>query len=473
MSHTFLRRLACSLFISCIPFALMATDTAPATTHKFSQPFIDAAKKAQPSVVSIRVKLKKGNLRAGQRGEEEVGPEDFWEHFFGGSPFEQRPRQAQPRYASGSGFIVSKDGYLLTNNHNVEDAETIAVQLADGKEYTPKVIGTDPSTDIALLKIDATDLPTLLLADSSKVEVGEWVLAIGNQVGLFQGSVSAGIISAKGRSDLELVRIESFLQTDAAINPGNSGGPLVNLNGEVVGMNTAIASMSGGSIGIGFAVPSDFLHSVMDELIKHGKLTRGWLGVLLQRVDSDIATAVGLERPYGALVSEVAPESPAEKGGLQSGDIILEVQDKTIENAGALRNLVAFMKPGETVTMKVRRSGKEVSLSITIGEMPDARLQNSSMIRDLGFLVEPVTPELAKKHNLETKTGLLVAEVDPESLSYQAGLRPGYVILAVNGKSVATIDEFSNALTSAEKGGRVLLQVKIGTNIRFIAISVE
>ena len=228
--------------------------------------------------------------------------------FWYASP-DHRSRQPKSRVAYGSGFVVSSDGYILTNNHVVEKADTITVTTLEGKEYQAKKIGTDPSTDIAVLKIEAKNLPCLTLADSSLVEVGEWVLAVGNPFGL-QASVTSGIISAKGRSDLDIVRVEKFFQTDAAINMGNSGGPLVNLYGDVIGMNTAIASNTGGHMGIGFAIPSNLLQDVMQELIEHGHLTRGYLGVALQRVDADIATAVGLDKPQGALVSEICQEAP-------------------------------------------------------------------------------------------------------------------------------------------------------------------
>ena len=451
---------------------LLSGDQVEKNALNFSRPFIDATKKAQPSVVSIKSKIKKQSSHAWQGGEENgMNPEDFWEHFFGLSP-ERKQKQNKPTFVYGTGFIVSSDGYILTNYHVVNDTETIIVQLPDGKEYPAKKIGTDPSTDIALVKIDATRLPTLSLADSSKVETCEWVIAIGNPLGL-QASVTTGVISAKGRSDLDILRVEKFFQTDAAINQGNSGGPLVNLNGEVIGMNTAIATHTGGYMGIGFAIPSNLLKEVMDELVQHGQLTRGYLGVALQRIDADMATALGLDKPQGALVSEVAPGSPADVAGLQSGDIILELQGVAVEGLGSFRNIVALTKPGADLSMKVRREGKELILTAKIGQNAEHSSQGIEVEDFLGIVLEPVTPDLAKRYNLETKTGLLIVEIDPDGSAFSSGLRAGYVILAVNGKAITSIDDFANATQIAKKNGKILLQVKIGQNIRFFSLPVE
>jgi serine protease Do len=447
---------------------------APATSHSFSQPFIEAAKQAQPGVVSVKSRMKKSASRW-QDDEEmgQFGPEEFWERFFGMPMPDQRPPKAQrPRFAYGSGFIVSQDGYILTNNHVVERADAVTITLSDGKEYPAKVVGTDPSTDIAVLHIDATGLPALILADSSTVEVGEWVLAVGNPFGL-QETVTSGIISAKGRSDLDIVRVEQFFQTDAAINMGNSGGPLVNLHGDVIGMNTAIASNNGGHMGIGFAIPSNLLSDVMQALIKNGRVTRGYLGVALQRVDADIATAVGLDKPQGALVAEVLPGSPAEKAGLQSGDVVLELNNKPVEGLGALRGAVGLMKPGDQAVLKIRRNGQDMTITATISENPENESQGSSVEETTGLMLEPVTAELAKRYNLDTKTGLLIVKIDPESQAYQSGLRSGHVVLAVNGRSVATVEDFAQAIQSISSGGRVLLQVKVGQSIRFVPLTIE
>jgi serine protease Do len=471
---SFLRCMTCVTICGAPPLIAQTSAPLPTASHSFSQPFIEAAKKAQLGVVSIKSRMKKESSQFWQKdeGQDELAPEEFWERFFGMPSPDHRPRQPKSRYAYGSGFVVSSDGYILTNNHVVEKADAITVTMLDGKEYQAKKIGNDPSTDIAILKIEAKNLPCLVLADSSVVEVGEWVLAVGNPFGL-QASVTSGIISAKGRSDLDIVRVEKFFQTDAAINMGNSGGPLINLHGDVIGMNTAIASNTGGHMGIGFAIPSNLLQDVMKELIEHGHLTRGYLGVALQRVDADIAAAVGLDKPQGALVSEILQGSPADKAGLQSGDVILELEGASIESLGSFRSSITLMKPGQQVTMKVRRNGQDITLKATISENPENETQGSAIEDTYGLMLEPVTPELAKHYNLDTKTGLLIVQIDPESQAYQAGLRAGIVILAVNGHSITTVDEFARAIQNAEVGGRLLLQIKVGQNIRFVPLTIE
>ena len=472
MRRTIFRCVALFCLAATLPVIGGMADEATFTTHSFSQPFIEAAKRAQPGVVSVKSRMKKTSKWQGEDEIDQFGPEEFWERFFGVPMPEQRPRQQKPRFAYGSGFIVSKDGYVLTNNHVVEQAESVTVTLNDEKEYPAKVVGTDPSTDIAVLHIDANGLPALALADSSTVQVGEWVLAVGNPFGL-QESVTAGIISAKGRSDLDIIRVEQFFQTDAAINMGNSGGPLVNLNGDVIGMNTAIASSNGGHIGIGFAIPSNLISDVMQTLIKYGRVTRGYLGVALQRVDTDIASAVGLEKPQGALVAEVLPGGPAEKAGLQSGDVILELNGKKVEGIGSLRTTVMLMKPGETAVMVLRRNGQNMTITATVAENPESTTQGASIEESTGLMLEPVTAEIAKRYNLDTKTGLLIVRIDPDSSGYQAGLRSGHVILAVNGQAVATVDDFAKAIQAVSNGGRLLLQVKVGQSIRFVPLTIE
>jgi serine protease Do len=448
---------------------LVAADAPQKPTHSFSQPFVDAAKKAQPAVVSIKSRIKKP-ARQWMQDKEEMLPEDIWEKFFG--PYEQRQRQPQPAFAYGSGFIVSPDGYILTNNHLAKDADSITVQMFDGNEFLAKKIGCDPSTDIAVLKIDGKNLPVLALADSSNVEIGEWVLAIGNPFGL-QASVTTGVISAKGRSDLDIVRVEKFFQTDAAINMGNSGGPLINLYGDVIGMNTAIASHTGGYLGIGFAIPSNLLKDVMKELIEHGQLVRGYLGIAMQRIDAELATAIGLEKAHGALVSEVIPESPADKAGLRSGDVIVGADGSEIESVGALRGAIALKKPGQTIQLKILRDGKNIEITSEVAQNPETETLGTEVEDTFGLLLEPVTPELVRKYNLDAKSGLLIVQIDPESQAYRAGLRAGFVILAVNGHLVSTVEEFAKAANSGKNSGRILLQVKIGPNIRFVPISAE
>ncbi len=459
------------LLCACIgPFCAPSYSFA-SSAKNFSQPFIEAAKSVQSSVVSIKSTTKKSSRNAQRNATppDFSSPEEFWDHFF--NPYDREP-QGIPRVVSGSGFIVSKDGRIMTNNHVVDGADEITVTLPGGKEYPAKKIGGDISTDIAMLQIDATNLPAVTFADSSTVEVGEWVLAVGNPFG-FEASVTAGIISAKCRSDLDIVSVEKFFQTDTAINVGNSGGPLVNLDGHVVGMNTAIASISGGYVGIGFAIQSNLLQDVMKELIVSGHLTKGFLGVGLQKVTSDIAIAVGLPSPKGALVSEVVPGGPADQAGIQSGDIILELQGLPVEGLGTLRNSIALMKPGEAITMTVRRNGSDLTIKATVSQHPENVTSDSSVLETYGLSLETITPEITKRYHLDSNTGLLIVEIDPGSKAFMSGLRAGYVILAINGKTVSTIEDFAKTLKNAEKGGRVLLQIKVGTSLRFVPLIVE
>jgi len=278
------------------------------------------------------------------------------------------PRKFQQR-GQGSGFIISKDGYILINNHVVGDADLIKVKLSDGREFKAKVIGTDPQSDVAVIKIDATNLPVLRLGDSDKLEVGEWVIAIGNPFGLSQ-TVTVGVVSAKGRSRIGINDYEDFIQTDAAINPGNSGGPLVNIHGEAVGMNTAIFSRSGGYMGIGFAIPINMAKAIKDQLLKKGKVTRGWLGVVIQDIDEELAKSFGLEKTEGVLIAEVSEGSPAEKAGLKQGDIILRLNGKKVDDLGELRNKIALTAPGTKVKLEVLRENKRRTIQVTIGEQP-------------------------------------------------------------------------------------------------------
>ena len=439
------------------------------SARAFSKPFIDAAKSCEKSVVSIKSMIKKPSKHL-NRGEEESdfsSPENLWDFFF--NP-QQQEMSAAPKYAYGSGFIVSKDGYILTNNHVVEQADEITITLHGGKEYPAKKIGGDHSTDIAVLKIEATDLQEIPFADSSTVDAGEWVLAIGNPFGL-EASVTAGIISAKCRTDLDIALVEKFFQTDAAINMGNSGGPLVNLDGEVVGMNTAIASNTGGYMGVGFAIQSNLLQEVMKELIQSGRLNKGYIGVALQKVTSDIAAAVGLSEPKGALISEVIPDGPADKAGIQSGDIIVQLNGIPVETIGSLRNSIALIKPGEQVTFLIRRNGSDLTIKATISEHPENTTSSNSILENYGLELETITPELEKKYSLHAKGGLLVTEVDPASKAYQSGLRAGMVILAINGKTITSVNDFVQFISQIEKGERVLLQVKIGSSLRFIPMT--
>ena len=442
-----------------------------ATSYKtFSKPFIQAVKKTAPAVVSIRSQITKS------ASDEIIDPfsEDVWSFFF--SQPQQRPQQSSPQkrveVTLGSGFLVSSDGHILTNNHNVDDSTKITVQLPDGREFEAKKIGEDASTDIALIKIEGKDFPFLTFADHTQVDIGEWVIAIGNPLGL-QATVTTGVISATGRSDLDIEQVEDFLQTDAAINRGNSGGPLVNLNGDVVGMNTAIATNTGGYMGISFAISSHLLKEVMHALLANGKIERGFLGVALQPITNDLASALGLEKPKGALIADIVPNGPAEKSGLKSGDVILKVNGIEIESAGALKKSISFMRPGQSVTLSLLRSGKHIELSATIEPFPTNGKGNIDAQKYFGMGLESLTGEIAKRFDLSTTTGIVVTQVDPSGSAYAAGIRRGHVIVAVNGTPVSTIEEFSRLCATVEKGRKVLLQLRIGNHNQYVSLPIE
>lgn len=452
-------------------------ESAPITAPKqslvreMSKEFAQIAKKALPAVVSVRTQY---TVRSQSQGHEEMNqpfgpfPDDFFERFFG-FPM---PEQRGPRKGQGSGFVVTSDGYILTNNHVVRDAEQITASFTDGREYPAKVIGTDPNTDIALLKIEATNLPFLALDNSDNLEIGEWVMAVGSPLRL-QGSVTVGVVSAKGRSELDIAPIEQFIQTDAAINMGNSGGCLLDMDCKVVGMNTAIATNNGGYMGIGFAIPSNILKHVMDQLRDNGHVTRGYLGVSLQKIDAKLASAFNLDKSEGALVAEVLKDSPADKAGLKSGDVVLKINGKLVENVGSLRSTIALMKPEETITLVVMRDKKPVEVSVTVGAHPESELAFSDIQSQLGILVQDVTPELAQQLGLDRDHGVIIKNVDQNSPAQEAGLRRGQVILSVNQKPVNTTDEFFKVMKEVANQKHVLLQVKAGQVVRYITLDLE
>lgn len=338
--------------------------------------FRSVAKQGIPAVVSIRVNSKEGTGTAGpflHDDRYEAFGDPFWDRFFE-TPFpKNKTLQAKQPQLMGqaSGFIISPDGYILTNSHVIIDASEIIVTLLNGNEYSAKVIGQDPSTDVALIKIEQEDLPYLKLGDSNRLEVGEWVIAIGTPLGL-QASLTAGVVSAIGRNNLELARIEDFIQTDAAVNQGNSGGPLLDLTGNVIGMNTAIVTNKGGGgyMGIGFAIPSNIVKNILEQLKTKGSVTRGYLGLELQKIDGELAAALGLSKPEGSLVSEVVKGSPADKAGVKQGDVIITYNDISVKDNSDLRNTIALATPGQQANIGLLRDGKPLSIDVLIGEPP-------------------------------------------------------------------------------------------------------
>lgn len=444
---------------------------------EISNDFSEAAKLATPAVVFIQVKSKAS--KSSRFFEYDPSIDLFQDEWFGrffGIPKKEKTRP-QTQVSQGSGFLVSADGLILTNSHVVSGGESIMVKLNDGREFAAKVVGEDESTDVALLKIESNDLPYLTLGDSNALNVGQWVIAIGNPLGL-QASVTAGIVSAKGRSNLDIAKIEDFIQTDAAINQGNSGGPLLTLKGEVIGINTAIATTYGGSgyMGIGFAIPSSMAKQVMEQLVESGSVTRGFIGVVLQEVNNDLAQALDLPKVGGALVAEVIKDSPAEKGGLKQGDVILSVNKTPVENIGALRNYIALQKPGVQTILEVVRNGKPIQINLQIDQMPGQMASGDKKPQRIGMLgleVQPLTSELAASLNLQGVEGIVVIETAPGSVGAAAGLVKGSVILAVNQKKVKTPEEFYKAVEETPKTKPILLLVRQGEATRYISIRVE
>ncbi len=450
-----------------------------ALLDRTAKAFAAVVNKAKPAVVFVQVEKTIEKSRASAQFQDPFEfffNDPFFERFFGPQlrPKRRRPQKFKQR-GQGSGFIISKDGYILTNNHVVGEADVIKVKLADGRQFKAKLVGTDPQSDVAVIKIDADNLPVMPLGDSDKLEVGEWVIAIGNPFGLTQ-TVTVGVVSAKGRSRIGINDYEDFIQTDAAINPGNSGGPLVNIHGEAIGINTAIFSRSGGYMGIGFAIPINMARAIEQQLIKQGKVVRGWLGVVIQDIDEDLAKSFGLKDTEGALIAEVSKGSPAEKAGLKEGDVIKKLNGRKIESVDELRNRIALTRPGTKIELEVLRNGKRKTLDVTIGEQPSGAMQaisQNEMLKKLGLGVQELTAELADQFGYQEGQGVLISEVEPGSPAAQVGMRPGQLIEEVNRKHVHNMDEFLEALSVSKRTKRVLFKIRDGKFSRYVALSVK
>ena len=436
--------------------------------------FRKLVKKATPAVVSIKVQGKKNNSSFG-RDDKSDDSLDLFENDL--RKFFNFPKDAGSKQLSGqaSGVIVSPDGYILTNNHVVNEMSSITVQLNDGREFPAKVLGTDSNSDLAVIKIDATDLPFLTLGNSDNIEPGEWVVAIGNPYGL-QATVTKGIVSAKGRNNLDIIPYADFIQTDAALNAGNSGGPLLNLKGEIIGINTAIATnTSSGYLGIGFAIPSNWANFVMNEILTNGKVSRGFLGVTLQSVDYNLAQAFDLKKVEGALVTIVMKDSPSDKAGIKTEDIILKINDQPVINAASLRNSVYMMHPTTKITLTVLRDGKMLSIPVEVGAFsedaePIAKEHQSNA---LGIEVETLTPDLARNLGNKIDTGVVVTKVQPGSPAAYSGIKKGAVILSINRQKVETKEQFYTALKSTQEGRPALFQIKQGDVNAFVSIQIQ
>jgi serine protease Do len=456
---------------------------APATPivsmQEMNNTFVEISEKASPAVVTVFTdKVLKYNQA--QNPFFFNSPfDEFFGDFFGR---QQQPRQQAPQEGEyhqrgmGSGVIISKDGYILTNNHVIQSADTIQVRMDGKKTYPAKIIGTDPKTDIALLKIDAKNLPTLKVGDSESLRVGEWVLAIGSPLSEnLDHTVTAGIVSAKGRSNLGLADYEDFIQTDAAINPGNSGGALVNINGELVGINAAIVSQSGGFQGIGFAVPINMAKQVMESLLKHGTVVRGYLGVYIQDIDETMAKAMDLPEASGALVSDVEKDGPGEKAGLKQGDVITAINGDNISSSTELRNIIASIAPKTKIELTVLRDGKVMKLDARLEKLKSDDMLTTSEQRiekKLGFDVVTLNKDLADRYNIDHSLNGVVITAVRSNEAYRAGLQEGDLIVSVNRQDVKDVDDFSKAVADLDKGDAVMLRVVREDRAFFVAFTV-
>jgi len=450
-----------------------------ATASDLSEAFREVAKALRPSVVSItsvqraRVEGKRPrDLRPELPPELRrfFGEDEFFDRFFN---FPWPPEQFEQQ-GLGSGVIVSEDGYIVTNYHVVAGADEVKVHLSDKRALTAKIVGTDRPTDLAVLKVEARDLHPARLGDSSKMQVGDWVLAIGSPFGLEQ-TVTAGIVSAVGRANVGITDYEDFLQTDAAINPGNSGGPLVNLRGEVIGINTAIASRSGGYQGVGFAIPSNIVKFVFDSIVNRGGVNRGYLGAMIQDLTPELAESFGYKSTEGVLIGDVVPDGPAAKAGLRSGDIVTSFQGKKVTNAAELRLAVAGTAPGTRVKLEVVRNGERQTVEVTVGKLDERQLASgrgdSDSTDELGITVEDVTAELANRFGLSAnESGVVVTHVEPGSLAARVGIRAGDLIVAVGNKTVRDLKDYRDAMKNVDLKRGVRLQVMREGTRRFVFI---
>ena len=445
---------------------------APSLADVPNSGYADLVEKVSPAVVFIEVTARTPG-QVNMEGQQPFGQpspfDDFFRHFGIPGPFDGQPQMPGQgsdggmMHALGSGFLISPDGEIVTNNHLVDGATSIKVRLHDGRETTAQIVGTDPMTDVALIKLEgASGLPTVSFSESGKLRVGDAVVAVGSPFGL-GGTVTSGIVSALGR-DINSGPYDNFIQTDAAINEGNSGGPLFNTAGEVVGMNTAIFSPSGGSVGIGFSVPAETIQNVVEQLRDHGSVSRGWLGVQIQRVDDDLAQALGLPKAEGALIDEVQLDSPAAKAKLQTGDVIIAVNGQTVDDKHGLPTMIAGFAAGQSVELKILRDGKDQTVTVIIGALPPKKIASGKVpdnqaapeSSQLGIAVQPLEPDLAAQLGLPPDTkGLLIIEVAQDGPN-AVRLQPGDIVQAVAGMPVASSAELTAALAGA-KGKMVVL----------------
>lgn len=460
-----------------LPVATSAEDEQSiAALRRMGKAFASIASKASPAVVGIRAtKVARGDFRSRERSlRDPYSPfdEDLFDYFFRRRAPRRYEREAPRQVAQGSGFVVTSDGYILTNNHLVGETEDVSVQLNDGRKLKAKVIGTDPETDVAVIKVEAENLPHVELANSDSLEVGEWVIAIGNPFGLSH-TVTAGIVSAKGRSQIGVADYEDFIQTDAAINFGNSGGPLLNLDGKAVGINTAIIG-PGGNVGIGLAIPINMARAVYEQLKENGKVVRGFLGVGISDLEAGMGEFFGFKDGKGVLVTSVMDDSAAQKVGIERDDIIVEFEGEPVVTANELINRVAVRKPGSEVELVVLREGKRKTVRVVLGKRPqdgtEAAGSSARPQEQLGLAVQTLTDELAERLGYENVSGVVVTEVEAGSLADEYGIEPGILITEVNREPVRNVRQFNEALAKATKKGKALLRIRNEEGTRIILI---
>lgn len=439
--------------------------------------FSSVVKKAEPAVVHVRVEKK-----AGQAQMDQFNPfnDPFFQRFFGPSfKHPNIPQREQRVQSAGSGFLISDDGYILTNNHVIDGADKITVRVEGEQELEAKVIGADPQSDVALIKIsDGRKFPCLKLGDSDGLEVGEWVIAIGSPFGLDR-TVTVGVVSAKGRNRMGINEYENFIQTDAAINPGNSGGPLLNIHGEVVGINTAIFSRSGGYMGIGFAIPINMAKTVKTQLLANGRVVRSWMGVAIQDMTGELARSFKIKQKTGALVTEVSKDSPAEKAGVKQGDLIVSLDGKPVTDVADLRNRVAMTPPNTKLKLVVIRDEQQKELTVQVEEQPSdlAGPSGSPQLQELfqkaGLSLQDLTPELARQFGYEMGQGVLVAEVVPGSAAAMARIPVGSLIEEVNRQRVQNLKDLEQVLTKSNGARDILLLIRSGNRSQYVVLGVK
>jgi serine protease Do len=484
MSQSFKMR---SLFISLGALCALSLclNSSPSPQRAEAKPSVDGfnpqrgfthvARRALPAVVAIQVKKRSRVHAQGSELEEE-----FLRHFFGRG-FRGRPHGdgggGGESAGQGSGFIISEDGYILTNNHVVGGADEIEVKLQDGRSLEAKLIGTDEKSDVAVIKVEERGLPSLKLGSSDALEIGEWVIAVGNPFGL-SATLTVGVVSAKGRANMGITDYEDFIQTDAAINPGNSGGPLLNINGEVVGINTAIYSRSGGYMGIGFAIPIQMALKIKEQLISYGEVRRSKIGVLIQALTPEVAAQLKAPSQSGALIAEVIPGGPADEAGLIAGDIVLEMNGHPLDSSADLRNRVSLTPPQDSIKLKIWREGAEQSVRVQVEPMERSHKRRahkrrapraSSAASAFGLELQELSPKMARKLGLRRTVGVLISEVTHGSAAQRAGLSEGQVILSVNQREVASVKSLARALKKA--GDTALLRVWSSSGVRFVVLS--